>query len=67
MKGLLEFNLPDDEESFYYAQNGILYCIVLEDLDIWLRNKAKYEDQETISIAEVREYLSQLREERDLR
>ncbi len=67
MKGVLEFNLPEDEEDFYYAQNGILYSIVLEDLDNWLRNKVKYEDQETISIEEVREHLTKLLKERDLK
>jgi hypothetical protein len=66
MKGILEFQLPEDQESFEYAQNGILYSMVLDDLDNWLRSKFKYEDQETISIEEVRSKLGELLTERNL-
>jgi hypothetical protein len=66
MKAILEFNLPEDNQEFEYAKNGILYSIVLEELDNWLRNKYKYEDQETITIDEVRAKLRELMNERDL-
>lgn len=62
----LEFQLPEDEESFEYAKNGILYSIVIDELDNWLRNKSKYEDQEIITIEEVRLKLRQLMSERNL-
>lgn len=66
MKGILEFSLPEDEEAFKYAQNGISYSIVLDELDNWLRAKSKYEDQETITIEEVRAKLHELKNERNL-
>jgi hypothetical protein len=66
MKAVLEFNLPEDEESFEYAKNGISYSIVIDELDNWLRAKYKYENQETITIEEVRDKLAELMNERDL-
>jgi hypothetical protein len=66
MKGILEFNLPEDHEDFMYAQNGILYSIVIDELDNWLRSKVKYEDKSTLKISEVREKLNELLQERGL-
>lgn len=66
MKAILEFNLPEEEDNHLYALNGIKYSIVIDELDNWLRAKVKYEDQETIGIDEVREYLNNLKIERNL-
>ena len=66
MKAILRFDLPEDEQDLYYAQHGVDYCLVLEDLNIWLRTKYKYEQQETIKIEEVRTKLHELKSERNL-
>lgn len=65
-KAILEFNLPEDENEFIFAKNGIKYSIVLDDLDNWLRGKTKYEDIDTITIDEVRSKMKLLMEEYDL-
>lgn len=42
MKAILEFNLPDDDQEFYLATNGLNFWTVLWDLDQHLRSKTKY-------------------------
>lgn len=42
MRGALTFKLPEEQEDFLIAQNGIKYKIALQDLDNWLRSKLKY-------------------------
>jgi hypothetical protein len=42
MKATLEFNLPDDDQGFYLAINGLNFWTVLYDLDQELRAKTKY-------------------------
>tara|TARA_R110000868_G_scaffold158316_3_gene386317 strand:+ start:1758 stop:1991 length:234 start_codon:yes stop_codon:yes gene_type:complete len=42
MKAILEFNLPDDQEYFTLANNGLNFWRVLYDLDQELRAKTKY-------------------------
>lgn len=60
MKGILVFLLPEDSEEFKLAQKGSLYKYALDDLDNWLRSKAKYEDIEQITITEVRNKIAEL-------
>lgn len=43
MKGVLEFNLPEEQKEFNLAQNGGYYKAVLDDLDNLLRNVIKYD------------------------
>jgi hypothetical protein len=43
MRGILEFNLPEEEPEFKLAQNGVFYSIILNDLSNHLRAKLKYE------------------------
>lgn len=66
MKGILEFELPEDNDSFQMAQNAANYSIVIEDLDIWLRSMSKYEDIKTIRITDVREKLTELMRDSNL-
>jgi hypothetical protein len=40
----LTFQLPDEQEEFYYAAKGADWRIVVEDMDAHLRSKLKYED-----------------------
>lgn len=60
MKSFLSFKLPEEQEEFESALNGSKYKGALEDLDNWLRGLAKYQDQETVSIEEVRQKLREL-------
>ncbi len=42
MKAILEFNLPDEQERFNYAHNGLNYYSALCEFDEWLRTEYKY-------------------------
>jgi hypothetical protein len=59
-KAYLSFNLPEENEEFYYAQKGIVYSIAISDLDNWLRDLSKYKNRTKISIQEVRDKINEL-------
>jgi hypothetical protein len=42
MKAILEFNLPDDQQEYELANNGLNFWRVLYELDNELRAKTKY-------------------------
>lgn len=42
MKVILEFNLPDDQQEYDLANNGLAFWNVLWELDQDLRTKTKY-------------------------
>jgi hypothetical protein len=42
MKAILEFNLPDDQQDYDLANNGLSFWRVLYELDQELRAKTKY-------------------------
>jgi len=42
MKAILEFNLPDDNQEYNLANNGLNFWRVLYELDKDLRTKTKY-------------------------
>jgi len=42
MKAILEFNLPEDNQDFTLATNGLKFWTVLYELDQSLRAKTKY-------------------------
>jgi hypothetical protein len=42
MKAILEFNLPEDDQEFTLATNGLNFWSVLWELDQDLRTKTKY-------------------------
>ena len=58
MKATLEFNLPEDQDDFNYANNGFKYYLSLVEMDEWLRSEYKYNDKE--EMYEVREKLRQI-------
>lgn len=66
MRASLHFKLPEEQEEFRLAKDGVLYSIVIEDLDSWLRAKVKYTEQTDIKIEDVRAKLSELLQERGL-
>jgi hypothetical protein len=55
MKATLEFEWPHESESFKRATKAIENCDALEEVERWLRGLEKHTDQETVTIAEVRE------------
>jgi hypothetical protein len=58
MKATLEYNLPEDQDDFNYANNGFNYYMALVEMDEWLRSEYKYNDKE--DLYEVREKLRQI-------
>jgi hypothetical protein len=44
MKAILEFNLPDDQYEYNLARDAWRFKSVLIDMDNWLRNKVKYQE-----------------------
>lgn len=66
MKGILEFNLPEDSEDFELAKHGWKYKALLDDFYNYLRSKSKYEDIESLTIEEIREELLALRNRYEL-
>lgn len=60
MKGILTFNLPEDDDEFRTSQNGHIYRLILFDLDEHLRMVVKHSDKpenEKKVYAEIREVL----------
>ena len=43
MKAILEFNLPEDKEEFDTALKGMDWALLVLDIDQFIRNKIKYE------------------------
>jgi hypothetical protein len=71
MKAILEFNLPDDNQEFTLATNGLKFWGVLWDLDCSLRAKTKYApddipEEKYNAYCEIRELLRELMSDRNL-
>jgi hypothetical protein len=62
----LSFKLPEEQEDFKLAINGVSYYLVLSDLKDWLRHKRKYEDIEILTIEEVEAKVYELLNERSI-
>ena len=43
MKATLEFNLPEDQEQFNTAAKAMDWALLAWDIDQFIRNKIKYE------------------------
>jgi len=66
MKANLEFNLPDEEEQFNVASKGMDWALLAWDIDQFMRNKIKY-DQDTNGVLQLaRERLNFNMEEKGL-
>ena len=57
MKAILEFELPEDQSLFDECHEGHKYLAALQELDHYLRDKAKHHDDER-----AREIRDRLRE-----
>ena len=63
MKAILEFDLPEDQESFDAANRGMDWALVAWDMDQLLRNKLKYEEHvhdTRKTLEEIRKTLNEL-------
>jgi hypothetical protein len=70
-KAILEFNLPEENEEFESAHKGILYKLVIWDLDMYLRdilkyNSDSYDEKVIIELQKTRDKIHELLSERDL-
>lgn len=59
----LKFELPEDKHDLELALCAIEMRIILSEIYELLRKKQKYEDQETISIDELRDFMNDLIQE----
>lgn len=48
MKATLEFNMPEDQINFKHATKGFDYYLALNDIDNYIRNYLKYDENKTI-------------------
>ena len=67
MKAILEFNLPEDKEEFDVASRGMDWALLAWDMDQFIRNKIKYEQDSDGVLQLVRDKLNCLMEEKGLK
>jgi nuclear transport factor 2 (NTF2) superfamily protein len=67
MKAILEFNLPEDKEEFDVASRGMDWALLAWDMDQFIRNKIKYEQNRDDVLQLVRDKLNCLMEEKGLK
>jgi hypothetical protein len=64
MKATIEFNLPEDDKQYKWANNGYNYFAVLYNFKQYLKNKLKHEDltpeQESVVEAIQSDFLEML-------
>ena len=53
MKATLEFTLPEDQEEFTHATNGVAYFSALQEMRMWLRGKRKASEDSFINLEDV--------------
>ena len=66
MKAILEFNLPEDNEEFEAATKAMDWSILAWDIDQFIRNKIKYEQDREEVLQLVRNELTFQMEEKGL-
>lgn len=54
MKGLLIFRLPEEQEEFSMAQDGLKWKVACEDFSNWMRGAIKHSEELPL-LPEVRE------------
>jgi hypothetical protein len=67
MKAILEFNLPEDKEEFDVASRGMDWALLAWDIDQFIRNKIKYEQDRDGVLQLVRNELNFRMEEKGLK
>lgn len=66
MKAILEFDLNTERYEFEAMKNGLDYKAVIEEILELLRSKVKYEDEDMISIEDLRDRILEAVKDRDL-
>ena len=66
MKVILEFNLPEDQEQFNVAVKAMDWALLAWDIDQFIRNKIKYEQDREGVLQLVRNELNFQMEEKGL-
>ena len=66
MKAVLEFNLPNDKEQFDVAAKAMDWALLVWDIDQFIRNKIKYEQDRDGVLQLVRNELRHKMEESGL-
>jgi len=66
MKAVLEFNLPDDKEEFDVSAKAMDWALLVWDIDQFIRNKIKYEQDKDGILQLVRDRLHFNMEEKGL-
>ena len=66
MKAILEFNLPEDKEEFDAASKGMDWALLVLDIDQFIRNKIKYDQDKDGILQLVRDRLHFNMEEKGL-
>lgn len=54
MKAILEFNLPDDQEDFKLATDGVKWWSIAWNMTQWLRNEIKFPENMNLSDDELK-------------
>jgi hypothetical protein len=67
MKAILEFNLPEDKEEFEVTSRGMDWALLAWDIDQFIRNKIKYEQDRDGVLQLVRNELNFRMEEKGLK
>ena len=67
MKAILEFELPEDKEEFDAASKGMDWALLAWDIDDFIRNKIKYEQDRDGVLQLVRDELNFRIEEKGLK
>ena len=67
MKAILEFELPDDKVEFDAASKAMDWAILAWDIDQFIRNKIKYEQDRDGVLQLVRNELNFQMEEKGLK
>ena len=65
-KATLTFILPEEQEEYQLAINGINYCIAVSDFMEWIRQQQKYNNVETMSLTDVKAKLLECLQERGI-
>ena len=66
MEGLIKFNLPEDQEQFNVASKAMDWALLAWDIDQFIRNKIKYDQDRDGVLQLVRNELNFQMEEKGL-
>ena len=66
MRAKLEYNLPEDQEQFNVASKSMDWALLVWDIDQFMRNKIKYDQDRDGVLQLVRERLNFQMEEKGL-